>query len=77
MIAGSGFVAHGALSYFGTYTVIEPDTLIYRMERSAFPNQVTGADAKRVATVAGDELKIDNAGRTAGGRTAMVWRRIK
>ena len=53
MIAGSGFVAHGALSYFGTYTVIEPDTLIYRIERSAFPNQVTGADAKRVATVAG------------------------
>ena len=75
MIAGSGFVAHGALSYFGTYTV--SDTLIYRIERSAFPNQVTGADAKRVATVAGDELKIDNAGRTAGGRTAVVWRRIK
>jgi hypothetical protein len=71
-------VAHGLLSYFGTYTVSEPDkTISYRIERSSFPNQVTGADAKRVATLTGDELKLDNPGRTAGGRTVSVWRRAK
>ena len=71
-------VAHGVLSYFGTYTVSEADkTINYRIERSSFPNQVTGADAKRVATLTGDELKLDNPGRTAGGRTVMVWRRAK
>ena len=34
--------AHGALSYFGTYTVVEPDKLIYLIERSVFQNQVIG-----------------------------------
>jgi hypothetical protein len=71
-------VAHGVLSYFGTYTINEADkTLTYRIERSSFPNQVTGADAKRVIALTGDELKLDNPGRTAGGRTVMVWRRAK
>jgi hypothetical protein len=71
-------VAHGVLSYFGTYTVNEADkTISYRIERSSFPNQVTGTDAKRVATLTGDELKLDNPGRTAGGRTVIVLRRAK
>ncbi len=71
-------VAHGVLSYFGTYTVSEADkTINYRIERSSFPNQVTGADAKRVATLTGDELKLDNPARTAGGKTVTVWRRAK
>jgi hypothetical protein len=66
------------LSYFGTYTVSEPDkTISYRIECSSFPNQVTGADAKRVVTLTGDELKLDNTGRTAGGRIVIVWRRAK
>jgi hypothetical protein len=71
-------IAHGVLSYFGTYTVNEADkTISYRIERSSFPNQVTGMDAKRVATLTGDELKLDNPGRTAGGRTVIVLRRAK
>lgn len=71
-------VAHGVLSYFGTYTVNETDkTISYRIERSSFPNQVTGKDAKRVATLTGDELKLDNPSRTAGGRTVIVLRRAK
>ena len=71
-------VAHGVLSYFGTYTINEADkTISYRIERSSFPNQVTGTDAKRVATLTGDELKLDNPGRTAGGRTVIVLRRAK
>jgi Lipocalin-like domain len=71
-------VAHGVLSYFGTYTINEADkTISYRIERSSFPNQVTGTDAKRVVTLTGDELKLDNPGRTAGGRTVIVLRRAK
>jgi hypothetical protein len=70
-------VAHGVLSYFGTYTVSEGDkTISYTIERSSFPNQV-GTPAKRVATLTGDELKLDNPGRQAGGRTVTVWRRAK
>jgi Lipocalin-like domain len=70
-------VAHGILSYFGSYTVSEPDkTIILNIERSSFQNQVA-SNVKRVATLMGDELKIDNPGRQAGGRTVTVWRRAK
>jgi Lipocalin-like domain len=71
-------VAHGVLSNFGTYTVDEADkTINYFIERSSFPNQVTGTDAKRVATLTGDELKLENPGRQAGGKTIIVWTRAK
>jgi hypothetical protein len=43
--------AHGALSYFGSYTVVEPDKLIYLIERSVFQNQVTGFSTDRIVTV--------------------------
>jgi hypothetical protein len=70
-------VAHGVLSYFGSYTVSEPDkTIMLNIERSSFQNQVA-SNVKRVATLMGDELKIDNPGRQAGGRTVTVWRRAK
>jgi hypothetical protein len=70
-------VAHGILSYFGSYTVSEPDkTIMLNIERSSFPNQVA-SNVKRVATLMGDELKIDNPGRQAGGRTVTVYRRAK
>jgi hypothetical protein len=70
-------VAHGILSYFGTYTVSESDkTILLNIERSSFQNQVA-SNVKRVATLTGDELKIDNPGRQAGGRTVTVWRRAK
>jgi Lipocalin-like domain len=70
-------VAHGILSYFGSYTVSEPDkTIMLNIERSFFPNQVA-SNVKRVATLTGDELKIDNPGRQAGGKTITVWRRAK
>ena len=71
-------VAHGVLSNFGTYSVNEGDkTIGIRFERSSFPNQVTGAEAKRVAVFSGDELKLDNPGRMAGGKTVTVWKREK
>jgi len=70
-------IAHGILSYFGSYTINEADkTVSLNIERSSFPNQVAPS-VKRVATFTGDELKLDNPGRLAGGRTVMVWRRVK
>ena len=43
-------VAHGVLSYFGTYAVSEAaKTLTLHIERSSFPNQ-NGIDGKRVIT---------------------------
>jgi hypothetical protein len=62
---------------FGSYTVSEPDkTIMLNIERSSFQSQVA-SNVKRVATLMGDELKIDNPGRQAGGRTVTVWRRAK
>jgi Lipocalin-like domain len=71
-------IAHGLISFFGTYTVSEADkTLYFRIERSSFPNQVRGKDAKRPFTIMGDELRFINPGRSAGGNAAFVWKRIR
>jgi hypothetical protein len=69
--------AEGALSYFGPYTVNEADkSITVKMEASTFPNQ-TEAPAKRIATLNGDELRMTNPGRLAGGQTNLVWKRAK
>ena len=71
-------VARGVLSFFGTYTVDDADkTISFLIERSTFPNQVTGKGARRAVTLTGDEMKFDNPGRTAGGNVVIVWKRIK
>jgi len=70
-------VAHAVLSFFGTYTVDEAKRLInFRIERSTYPNQVTGRDAPRAVTLTGDALRFDNPGRTAGGNVVIAWKRI-
>jgi len=70
-------VAHGVLSFFGTYTISEADKSIsFHIERSSFPNQVTGKGAKRLLTISGDEMRFDNPGRTAGGHVVIAWKRI-
>jgi Lipocalin-like domain len=70
-------VAHGVLSFFGRYTVSEADKLIvFHIERSSFPNQVTGKDAKRLVTLTGDEMQFQNANRSAGGHNIIMWKRI-
>lgn len=70
-------VAHGVLSFFGTYTVGEADKSIsFQIERSTYPNQVTGKGAKRAVTLTSDEMRFDNPGRTAGGNVVIVWKRI-
>ena len=69
--------AEGALSYFGSYTVNDVDkSITIKIEASTFPNQ-TEAPAKRIATLNGDELRMNNPGRLGGGQTNLVWKRAK
>jgi hypothetical protein len=69
--------AQGVLSYFGTYSVDEADkSFTMQIERSTFSNQV-GRPAKRNASISGDELRVTNASRLAGGQTNLVWKRAK
>jgi hypothetical protein len=70
--------AHGVLSFFGTYTVSEADRSIdFHVERSSYPNQVTGKASPRRVTLTGDRLRFDNPVRTAGGNVVIVWKRIE
>jgi Lipocalin-like domain len=79
-VAEDKAVAHGVLSFFGTYTIDEADKLIiFHIERSSFPNQATGKGAKRTVTLSGDELRLGSPGQTTGGqrRFVIVWKRMK
>jgi len=70
-------VAHAVLSFFGTYMLDDAKRLIkFRIERSTFPNQVTGKEASRAVTLRGDALRFDNPTRVAGGNVVIAWKRI-
>jgi hypothetical protein len=68
--------AHGALSYFGTYTVSEADrVLTFQIERSSYANQ-NGVSTKRlIATLTRDELKLSNPSNLVGSTNELAWRR--
>jgi len=69
--------AESILSYFGTYTVNEAEkSYTVRIESSSFQNQ-TANPGKRMVELNGDDLKVTNPGRLAGGQTIMVWKRAK
>jgi hypothetical protein len=69
--------AESVLSYFGSYTVNEAEkSYTMQIESSSFPNQ-TANPAKRLVTFTGDEMKVTNPGRLAGGQTLIVWKRAK
>jgi hypothetical protein len=68
---------HGAIAYFGTYTVNESDhTLTFHIERCTFPNW-DGTEQKRLVTVTGDEMKYTNTAASGGGKAELVWKRAK
>jgi hypothetical protein len=73
-------VAHGVLSYFGTYSVNEADkSFTLRIERSSYPNQ-NGIEAKRIIqSLSADELRFQNLARigSIGGQNNLVWKRVK
>jgi hypothetical protein len=69
--------AQGTFTYFGTYTVSEPDrTLNIHIVGSSFPNW-NGTDQKRTFAVSADELKLTNPVASTGGTTKVVWKRAK
>jgi len=70
-------IVAGTLALYGTYSVDAAGrTLTFHVERSSFPNW-DGADQKRTMTLAGDELKLSNAGASGGGTADLTWHRAK
>jgi len=70
-------VVAGTIAFYGTYSVdADGHTLTLHLERSSFPNW-DGADQKRTMTLAGDELKLSNAGASGGGTADLTWHRAK
>src|SRR4051794_26292887 len=69
-------MAESVLSYFGTYTVNEQEkSFTMRIEASTFQNQTAIPAAKRMVELNGDDLKVTNPGRLAGGQNISVWKR--
>ncbi len=71
-------VAHGVLSYYGTYSLSEGDgVLTLNIERSSFPNQ-NGSSFKRVVkTLTAEDLVYVNPSTLAGRVNTNVWRRVR
>jgi hypothetical protein len=67
--------AQGTFTYFGTYTVSEPDrTLNIHIVGSSYPNW-NGTDQKRTFAISAGELKLTNPVASTGGTTEVVWKR--
>jgi hypothetical protein len=71
-------VAHGVLSYYGTYSLNEADgVLTLNIERSSFPNQ-NGSSFKRVIkTLTAEDLVYVNPSTLAGRVNTNVWKRVR
>jgi hypothetical protein len=69
--------AQGTFTYFGTYTVSEPDhTISIYVVGSSFPNW-NETNQKRTFRFSGDELKLTNPVASTGGTTEVAWKRAK
>ena len=69
--------AQGTFTYFGTYTVSEPDhTIGIHVVGSSFPNW-NETNQKRTFNVSGDELRLSNPVASTGGTTEVVWKRAR
>jgi Lipocalin-like domain len=70
-------ILQGALTYFGTYTVMEADNIIsLHLDGTTFPNMST--EAKRLVTfISADELRYRNPSSASGGQIELVWKRAK
>ena len=67
--------AQGTITYFGTYSISEPDrTIAIHIEASSFPNW-NGADQKRAFTLVGDQLTLTARALQTGGQADVVWKR--
>jgi len=69
--------AQGAMTYFGTYSVNEPDRIIYiHIDASSFPNW-SGTDQQRSFTISQDQLKLTARALQTGGQAEVIWQRAK
>jgi hypothetical protein len=68
----------GTLSFFGTYTVSDPDhNVTFHIDSSSYPN-LNDTNQKRQLTLSGDSLKLENLTPSRGtGPTVQVWERAK
>ncbi len=71
-------VAHGVLSYYGTYSLNEADgVLTLNIERSSFSNQ-NGSSFKRIVkTLTANDLVYVNPSTLAGRVNTNVWKRVR
>jgi Lipocalin-like domain len=68
--------AQGTITYFGTYSVSEPDrTIAIHVEASSFPNW-NGTDQKRFFAITEDQLKL-TVRPPRGGSVDVLWKRAK
>jgi hypothetical protein len=68
--------AGGTQTYFGTYSVEEPDRRIaIHIEGCSFPNW-NGADQKRFVVIAGDQLTL-TIRPPSGENVDVIWKRAK
>jgi hypothetical protein len=74
----SAAIAQGLLSYFGSWKLVDPKTgeIAIHVEASSFANW-NGADQKRLMTVSGDTLTINNPTSPGGGSATVTLTRVK
>ena len=69
--------AQGAIAYFGTYEVDEPNkALTMKIDYSPFPN-FNGSTQRREIKLENDELTITNGTAASGGTAYIMWKRSK
>jgi len=67
--------AQGTITYFGTYSVREPDRIIaIHIEASSFPNW-NGAEQTRGFTIVGDQLTLTVRALQTGRHAEVTWKR--
>jgi hypothetical protein len=69
-------IVQGRIAYFGTYSVVDK-VIIQKVEGGTWPSWI-GTDQKRpIIYFAGDDLKLSNPGRSAGGTSESTYKRVK
>jgi hypothetical protein len=65
----------GSIAFSGTYSVSDK-TLILNIAASTYPN-AEGTQLKRIITITGDQMKVENPATTTGGAGVALMKRLK
>ena len=69
-------IVQGSIAYFGTYSVVDK-VIIEKVEGSTWPSWI-GTDQKRpILSFTGDDIKLTNPARSAGGSNESTYKRVK